>query len=92
LVTQEAAVADSTDPADFTGSFGSTVKASTLGNPTATSWQPTSQDIARDVLATPRVSTFPSSNLALDPLNRALNDEISQTTPIQVSIVESMSK
>ena len=77
---------------DLADSSGLTAKANLTRNPTAIFSQPTSQDIARDVLATPTASTFPSSNLVLGPLKQVLNGETTQTTPIQVSIVESMSK
>ena len=70
----------------------STSKASLQENSTTTSWQPTSQDIARDVLATPIVPVLPSANPALGPLKQALNGETTQTAPIQVSIVESVWK
>lgn len=86
LAAQEVAVADGTDSA-VAGSSDS--KASVLGY--STSWkQPTSQDIAREVLATPSVSPLPSLNPALDALNQTLNGKKAQTTPIQVSIVESV--
>lgn len=58
----------------------------------ATSLRPSSQDIARDVLASPSVSAFPSSNSTLDPLKQVLRGDMGQTTPIPVSIVERMSK
>jgi hypothetical protein len=85
LAAQEMAVADGTNPAvaDSSGS-----KASVLGY--STSWKPTSQDIAREVLATPSVSPLPSSNPALDALKQTLNGERAQTTPLLVSVVESV--
>ena len=89
LAAQEIAVADGTDPA-VADSSGSTSKASLLGSSTTRSWQPTSQDIARDVLATPSVSALSSSNSALGSLKQTLNGETTQTTPILVSIVESV--
>ena len=55
LAAQETAVVDGTSPA-VTDSSGLTSKANLLGNSTTTSSQPTSQDIARDVLATPTAS------------------------------------
>jgi ATP-dependent metalloprotease len=91
LAAQEIAVADGTDPAvtDSSGSTsGSTSRSSELGH--TSSWQPTSQDIARDVLATPSVSPLPSSNPVLDSWKQALNGTTAQTAPIQVSIVESV--
>ena len=81
-------MADGTDQA-LTDSSGSASKASLLGYSTTTSWQPTSQDVARDVLATPNVSALPSSN-SLGSLKQTLSGETTQTTPIQVSIVESV--